>query len=298
MRRPAAPAVLALATLLAAGCSHPDYGPRKAGKGNVTVSFVDAAAEPPPLDAAPAAATSTTPLAFADVAGALARACDAAGPSLEQGAACRQGAMQTAMARLADGGADLARHQAAWARYVDAACALVEETFWLDLDAGRRDDGLHDPVAWPTCRGSAFTERVFYARALDGGDVTALARWIQASTTRGEVSRRKVAQLRAGIDALAARDAGPALDGGAFVPGPPDAAPAALTGSGKYHVLDEGDEQRLLRRITFVQSMPASLARETCSLFPDLASALGGDPECQDEVALYYFAHAQYGRVY
>jgi hypothetical protein len=44
--------------------------------------------------------------------------------------------------------------------------------------------------------------------------------------------------------------------------------------------------------------MPAELARETCALWPDLAAALGGDEECRQTVALYYFGHAQYGRVY
>jgi hypothetical protein len=310
---------LAAATLLAlralAACSHPDYGSSKrAPKSDLAA----AATAPSNDDDAPFdGSMQAESLTFEDVVGALAQLCDQDPPRLDKTTECKQSAMTAEMERLLSPAKQesderyraLAQHQAEWSRYVDTACWLSEESFWLDFDAGTRGDDTNRYTAALTCKGSAYTERLFFARAIASNDVEALARWAEESAGRGGIARTYVAKMRWQIEQLVNRDALP--DGGALDAGPSDASardatvqeagaapPRPKDATFNVHALDPDEKKRLASKVIVVQFAPANLARSTCKLWPDLEASLGGEEACNQKLSLYYFAHASYGKTY
>lgn len=295
-----------------AACSHPDYGAAALSRADSSAAArpaLDATTSDPASDEPPLADASIepSPLTFEEVVGALAQLCDEQPPALDKSLACRQAAMTAELERLfaLDAG-DAPRqsfswHQAEWARYADAACWLAEESFWMDFDAGTRGDDTNRGVAWITCKGSAFSERLYFARALANGEAASLAHWAESSAERGEIARKNVAKMRGQVDHLISRDAASRGDGDASA-GPHDAGIDAARRPADHtfniHALDADEKKRFAAKLLVVQFAPGALARASCKLWPELSNAFGGEPACREKFELYYFAQAQYGKTY
>ena len=158
----------------------------------------------------------------------------------------------------------LMAEQATWNRALEPSCRVEEELTWLNFDDGSRDDGTSRGTWYMSCLDTAITERVLYARALAAGDVASLSRRIdevqkEGAAVRDHLADRKKAAVK-------------------WVVTPPAKTDSALPADWKAFSDDLGA----------IEKNTADLARDTCTGWPELARALGGDAACQKKAANYY----------
>jgi hypothetical protein len=158
---------------------------------------------------------------------------------------------------------------------IEDTCWLTEESRWVDLDEGTRDDGSLRSFAWLACMKAARVEETLLFRAFAAADTRSFAQRVEAAGTAGETSFAELRGISAKAEALVHR---PVVAFSLEYPRP----------------LDMDARRSYVSRAAAIRSTSRSLARATCALFSGLADELGGETGCVDKAAAYYVALGDY----
>jgi hypothetical protein len=165
----------------------------------------------------------------------------------------------------------LMREQAAWNRFVDAGCGLVEEMEWIELETGEVTFGTASGYALAGCQQQARTERAFFAAALRTGDTAGLLARVRARASEGEQTRADIRAWREG----AAR----------WITTP------AKTESELFRALTPDDARRVRDAVLAVERQAGALARPLCRNWPALREGFGGQEACVRAAGAYLLHH-------
>lgn len=162
----------------------------------------------------------------------------------------------------------LMAEQATWNRSLEPSCQVEEELSWIDFDEGTRSDGTARGYAYMQCLDVALTERVLYARSLAANDATALAKHINEVQKRG-------ASVKSFLEERHARAAQRIM----LPQKPPSAEDGGMVPEWKAFYDD----------VASIKKNTLDLAHTTCTNWPELATALGGNAACEKKTELYYY---------
>lgn len=145
--------------------------------------------------------------------------------------------------------------QADYNKWVDTACAAVEEAHWVDLSSGERSMGTGYGFAEAECRQRQFAWRGFYADAWARKDWKAIQQALEGFADPARKAREALQSYRAGVQKAAAR------------------APAQVPESDQpMRPLSKDDWKPYVERLERAAAGPEALARRQCSLVPSPAA--------------------------
>ena len=165
----------------------------------------------------------------------------------------------------------LVREQAAWSRFVDAGCALVEDMEWIDLETGEVTFGTAAGFAVSGCQEQARIERAYFAAALRTGETARLVERIRTRAADAGETRAAFRVWRAGVER--------------WITTP------AKTDSELWHALTPDDARRVRDSVLSVERQAGALARPLCRNWPALRQAFSGQETCVRAAGAYLLHH-------
>ena len=165
----------------------------------------------------------------------------------------------------------LMREQAAWNRFVEAGCALVEEMEWVDLETGEVTFGTAAGFAAAGCEEQARVERAYFAAAVRAGGTAGVQERVRTRAAEGEQTRAVIRAWRDGVSR--------------WITTP------AKTESELFRALTAADARRLRDAALAVERQAGALARPLCRNWPALRDGFGGQEACVRAAGGYLLGH-------
>jgi hypothetical protein len=166
----------------------------------------------------------------------------------------------------------LMREQAAWNRFEETGCALVEEMEWVEVETGEVTFGTASGYALAGCQEQARLERAYFAAALrEGGGTAGLVERVRTRAAEGEKTRAALRAFRDGVSR--------------WITTP------AKTESELFRALTADDARRLREAALAVERQAGALARPLCRNWPALREGLGGQEACVRASGAYLLQH-------
>jgi hypothetical protein len=165
----------------------------------------------------------------------------------------------------------LMREQAAWNRFVETGCALVEEMEWVAPETGEVTFGTAAGYAGTGCQEQARVERSYFAAAVRAGGTAGLLERVRTRAAEGEQERAVIRAWRDGVSR--------------WITTP------AKTESELFRALTPDDARRLRDAALAVERQAGALARPICRNWPALRDGFGGQEACVRAAGGYLLGH-------
>jgi hypothetical protein len=167
--------------------------------------------------------------------------------------------------------AALMKEQAAWNRFVEVGCSLVEEMEWIIPETGEVTFGTAIGYAQAGCQEQARIERAYFAVALGAGDAARVAARVRAVGQSGAETRQALAAWRTGVARWTTT--------------------TATTESELWHPLTRDDARRVRDSAAGVEHQADALAASLCRSWPALRDAFSGQAPCAQAAGSYLLQH-------